>query len=313
MTEMKYIGSSGKEYNLNCNSIMISETTFHKHSWKVETSKGRKNKLYNKFKSEPATYEIIIIVRGTLEERTKFVNDFVNDADADVINNNFGTIWVNDMYAKGFFTDVESYAKDEKGCWVELKLSFYCPESVWTKEKHFQFKKQESKAEQEVFPVIEGENYEGEPLAPGVMLKDFKFDMMRPSNRKVTYPEHDFPFDFCKKDGTARLDNSDAFTDTNFILTIYGFADNPSILINNHQYIVHCMIYDGERIEINSKDNSVIKIGRMGEITNLYNSRGKKRSVFQKIQAGVSTIKWSGGFGFDLKLFIERSEPEWAL
>lgn len=109
-----------------------------------------------------------------------------------------------------------------------------------------------------------------------------------------------------------RTINNPSFADSNFILTIYGFADNPSVMIAGHPYTVYATIYEGERMVINSVDRTVLKIGRLGEVTSLYNSREKIISVFQKIPPGAHVVTWPGSYGIDLTLLDERSEPKWS-
>ncbi len=124
------------------------------------------------------------------------------------------------------------------------------------------------------------------------------------------FPE--FPFDFCSEKGEKTLFNP-SFKDSNFILTIYGFVENPQITISGHPYRVETTVYEGERLVIDSIKGTVKKIGRLGEITDCYNARGKQKRVFQKIPSGMNTFQWSGGFGVDITLFDERSEPKWSL
>ena len=126
----------------------------------------------------------------------------------------------------------------------------------------------------------------------------------------VMFPE--FQFDFFRAKGDEILYNP-SFADSNFILAIYGFVENPQIAIAGHPYRVETTIYEGERLVIDSLTHTVQKIGRLGEITNLYNARDKHYSVFKKIPPGMNTFQWSGGFGVDITLFDERSEPKWSL
>ena len=104
---------------------------------------------------------------------------------------------------------------------------------------------------------------------------NFPFDFARPSDIKIEYPMFGFPFDFVATSYGRRTIENPSFADSNFILTVYGFADNPSIMIGGHPYTVYATIYEGERMVINSVDRTVLKIGRMGEVTSLYNS-GRK-------------------------------------
>ena len=124
------------------------------------------------------------------------------------------------------------------------------------------------------------------------------------------FPE--FPFDFAPVRGEKILENP-SFTDSNFIMTIYGFVESPQVSIAEHPYRVETTVYEGERLVIDSKKGTVKKIGRLGEVVDCYNARQKDYSVFEKIPAGLNVFQWSGGFGIDITLFDERSEPKCSL
>ena len=83
--------------------------------------------------------------------------------------------------------------------------------------------------------------------------------------------------------------------------------------IAGHPYRVETTVYEGERLVIDSKKGTVKKIGRLGEVVDCYNARQKDYSVFQKIPPGLNVFQWSGGFGVDITLFDERSEPKCSL
>ena len=48
-----------------------------------------------------------------------------------------------------------------------------------------------------------------------------------------------------------------------------------------------------------------------GTIVNIFDSREKKKSVFEKIKSGKNNVSWSGKFDFLLTIFEERAEPKW--
>ena len=97
--------------------------------------------------------------------------------------------------------------------------------------------------------------------------------------------------------------NNESYLPCHFRMTIYGPVTDPEIVIANHIYKVETTVFTDERLEIDSRNNTVIKIGRLGEETDLYNSRYKLQSVFA----------WPGGYGIDITLYDERSEPRWTL
>nr|DAF33076.1 MAG TPA: tail protein [Caudoviricetes sp.] len=231
----------------------------------------------------------------------------------DVLNKKPGRFYFGEYYISCFIYASEK-EEWESGYSMENTLKLIEANPFWRKETLYQFLPEvmDSGAGEQI-PVETGEIYTGEAMDNQAALREFAFDFLRRSDRKVRYPQFDLPFDFVKTRGRRTIDNTMAFSESNFILTIYGFVDTPSILIAGHPYVVNITIYEGERVIIDSATGTVKKIGRLGEETNLYNSRGKEYSVFQKIPPGVQAVNWSGGFGFDILLYDERSEPKWSL
>ena len=124
------------------------------------------------------------------------------------------------------------------------------------------------------------------------------------------YP-FDYPTDLLKKEQGQQtiVNNSDFATD--FIMTIYGAATAPEILINNHSYKMNSTIYDAEKIVIDSDARTIFK--HSGGVTyNLFNDREKESSIFEKIPNGLCAVNWNNTFDFDITLIDSRSEPIWT-
>lgn len=124
------------------------------------------------------------------------------------------------------------------------------------------------------------------------------------------YP-FDYPTDFLKKEQGQQIiaNNSDFATD--FIMTIYGAATAPEILINNHSYKMNCSILSGEKIVIDSSAKTIFKHSG-GTAYNAFNDRAKANSVFEKIPNGKCTVDWNNTFDFDIILIDSRAEPLWT-
>ena len=126
----------------------------------------------------------------------------------------------------------------------------------------------------------------------------------------------DFPFDFefdfaADQTGVAHWE-IDHYTSSHFLMRIYGPCENPRILVNGYPYQVFTSLASGDYLEINSRKNTVIKYLANGTTENCYNSRLFYPRIFEKIPSGALTFNWSGAFGFDVVLYIERSEPKWS-
>lgn len=102
-----------------------------------------------------------------------------------------------------------------------------------------------------------------------------------------------------------------SFYESDFLLTEYGPVLNPLVYIGGIPYLVSTDLKEGERLEINSMQGTVIKIRANGDQDNMFHYRQKQPSVFTKIKPGRQEIRWPGSFPFDLTLFERRSESAW--
>lgn len=309
---VKYEGSAGEKFDLLDFRSRLKDANFHDYEWKYTEIKKKRSSKIKEFKRSAKIYDATIIFQGSYEERVRDLEKFTNISERDLLNKTPGKIWFGEYYIKVFVVAARTYPGDESNRTIKT-ASFLCPNPFWIREKQIEYlPKPEVSGEENKPPVISGEDSQHEVIENNAVFGEFGFDLSKKSTRKVRYPLFDLPFDFAGIRGQAAIENQ-SFTESNFVMTIYGFADTPSVLIAGHPYTVHATVYEGERIVIDSSNRTVIKIGRLGEITNLYNSRGKQYSVFQKIPFGVSPVSWSGAYGIDILLKDERSEPEWSL
>lgn len=303
-------GADGKNINLDKPPYWIQTGDFLDYSWEYEISGKRIGKLRKTVQEK----EFTLTVFGKTQEEYKKNVDTLHEAfEKDVLKNIPGKLYFGEYYLSCFIYSSEK--EDwECGCYSmdnTLKLVEAVP--FWRRETIFQYLPQQKPAEGDIQnPDISGGKHEGEKIENGAMVRDFPFDFLKPSNLKITYPLFGFPFDLVRTYGRKTL-NNESFMDANFIMTIYGFVDNPNIQIAGHPYTVYATVYEGERLVIDSVAGTVKKIGRLGEETNLYNARRKDYSVFQKIPPGVQTVSWPGTYGVDILIYDERSEPKWSL
>ena len=106
--------------------------------------------------------------------------------------------------------------------------------------------------------------------------------------------------------------NNTNFVASNFKLRIYGACINPAIIIGDHTYKVNCTVNAGEYLTIDSTTKKIYVTGTDGTVTNVFSQRDRESYIFEKIPVGMVTVAWGGGYGFDLILLEERSEPKWT-
>lgn len=276
---VKYQNSIGEIYSLQEFGVKIKNAKLHSYSWNVIERKQRFGAAVRDFKKDVTEYKIELRISGTDSRKKEIENMLFEAFERDINAKHPGKLLYDDYYIECYITASETSPDEHFG--LKKTITAYCPYPFWIKETTCQYLPEPP------------ETVKYTELEEGIM-----------------FPE--FPFDFCTETGEEVLINP-SFNDSNFIMTIYGFAENPQLNIAGHPYKVEATINEGEQLVINSLTHTVQKIGRLGEITNLYNARGKIYSVFKKIPPGTNTLQWSGGFGVDIILFDERSEPKWSL
>lgn len=274
---IRYVNSEGAEVILNKEpyKVLMSDLTDYDS---VEVERNGKIACFTK---EITERDLNIDTISNSKEATQELCNKLNEVfEKDIYNDVAGKIYINDYYMRCF---IKSCKKSKRGNGVirSYEYTLITDYPFWIKETPYQYLPEN--------PISGGDSI----LTEGVMFPEFQFDFFRAKGDEILY--------------------NPSFADSNFILAIYGFVENPQIAIAGHPYRVETTIYEGERLVIDSLTHTVQKIGRLGEITNLYNARDKHYSVFKKIPPGMNTFQWSGGFGVDITLFDERSEPKWSL
>lgn len=269
-----YINSKNEKIDLSTYPYIFQSGDLLDYLWEYD------NKKFIKTKNE---YNIKIAImpdfKIPLEQRKQvfkgYVNKILDTFDYDVINGKNGRLYV----------DESSYLE----CFIIASKK-----SEWNIGKPFMFND---------FTIVSSN-----PFWTQETTYTFKSSEIKSSNNK-RYP-YKYPYRYANGLTNTSLTNSH-FVDCNFKLLIYGRCINPTVIIGGNIYKVHTLIEEGERLEIDSKNKTVVKVRNSGYIENLFNSRDKVSDVFRKIKTGVNSVNWNGDFDFDIILYEERSEPKW--
>lgn len=218
---------------------------------------------------------IDIDVFGNREQFASNMEHLYSIIAVDAEEGTYGRLYVNDTFLR---CRIQASKKSNwKGyVYSEVELTFIAPELAWVKE------------EKKIFPP-QAESTTTDGL-------DFPFD---------------FPFDFADTRKGSATWEIDHVTASDFQMIVYGQCVNPRILINDQVYEVFTTLESNEYMIIDSCDYTVYKYLANGTVQNLFYNRRLEQSVFEKIPSGLLRINWSGDFGFDLTLFLERREARW--
>lgn len=191
----------------------------------------------------------------------------------DVLSKTPGKFYINDCYVFAYIMgSKKSIYKTDRIAKVQLKLVIESP--FWITEDLHRF----------------------EPVQTGTAT-GFMFPLS-------------FPIGFTSQ--TVRTLINDHYESCLAKITMYGPATNPQITVGSHVYVVTASLNEGDRIEIDQVNRTVIKISSSGEALNFLGNRGKTYSVFERIPAGEMAIVSRNDFVFDILLYKQRSEPVWT-
>lgn len=283
--KFKYINSKGVVIDFSDYPYLFQDGNLMDYSWNYSILEGGFNKIIDVRRATGTrTFKLALIPDTSLslaERQTKLIkcaNDLYNAFEYDVINNKDGKI----VTENGYFFPCRIMTSSK---------------SDWLKGLPYMFQD---------FTAVSTIN---------AWIKEEKKSFYKSSDLKIdSYLDYDFDYEYDYYGGATdtafwdleHLDNAD------FQLVIYGSAVNPSININGHQYIVYTSLNDDEFLTIDSRNGTVIKTLSNGTQTSVFDLRGKEESVFEPIPPQPLQVTWQGNFGFDLTVYVKRSEPEWT-
>lgn len=272
---LKYVASSGNEYNLKTDGIRTKTANYHKWNWGVNGTTLQYGLRVANFRRNPAQYTTQLILSGSYNQRKDLLERLHEDFEKDVRNKTTGRIIWGDYYIDCYIT-VSSTEPNRNSVWTNNDITIYCPYPFWIREEKKSFRPQEA-----------------------------------PTGQEFLDYDYDFDYDYYFVPGSGMWVRDFPFP-SEFELIVYGPCVNPRILIDGYPYQFFDTLGSAEHVVINSRSNKITKYQANGKAVNLFDARNKIESVFQPIPGGSLTLNWSGAFGFDLTLYEERSEPRWS-
>ena len=273
LEQLKYKNHQNEVFEFGKDGIFVDTNDLHDYEWTV-TKKG--NRI------SALTYAVskrklpIVIICDSEEKGIAARNKLHEVTEKDVLAMQHGRIMIGDYYFRCFVTKSQksNYLTSKRHMKLTLTLTSDFP--FWVKESTFVFRKL-------------GEQKGGANL-------DFP---------------HDFSFDYFPGMGNKKVNNT-GFVGTNFRMTIYGGCENPTVYVAGHKYQVNCTLDTNDYLTIDSVTKKIYKTANDGTVTNMFSKRDRKNYIFEKIPPGNNTVIWEGGFGVDITLLEERSEPKWT-
>lgn len=271
---VRYVNSNGVEVNLNKEPYRMLVSDILDYDWE-EISRSDKIIGFRKGINKKAVN--IDILKDKNGSARKHLSELTDVFELDIYSKTPGKLYIDEYYLNCFF-----YA-NKKSNWETDKL-MSCEYGITTD-----------------YPCWVREKYKRFGGAANSILSDYGFDY-----------SYDYAYDYASSLLNQRL-VVDGPTSSHFVMIIYGSCENPAVSIGTHTYKVNTSLITGEYLTIDSMKKKITKTTNYGEKINVYDLRDRTYiNFFEKIPAGPSPVAWSGSFGFDITLYMERSEPAWT-
>lgn len=146
-------------------------------------------------------------------------------------------------------------------------------------------------------------------------VQRFWSDSLQPG-LDLDYP-HDYEHDYKPTTRNATAHNPQP-TAMPFQMAIFGPVSNPQFTLGGNTYALDMDIPSGSYVTVTSiaGRRTIVMTAENGDETNVFD-KGRRGTglnggeyIFQPIPAGDSIVQWSG-FGVDLTVYQEESEPPW--
>ena len=275
LEQLIYKNHVNEVFEFGKDGIFVDTNELHDYEWNV-TKKGNRIASMNRDVSKRKLP--VIIICDTEEKGIAARNKLLEVVEKDVLAMQHGKIIIGDYYFRCFVTKSQKkdYLLSKRLMKLTLTLTTDFP--FWVKESTVSFG--------------------GALAAVGGEGKNLDFN-------------YDHPFDYTASVNIKEVNNT-GFVAADFRMIVYGACTDPAIYINGHEYEVNCKVEEGAYLTIDSAAKKIYLTANDGTVTNVFNLRNKDSYIFEKIMPGTNAVAWNGGFGFDITLLEERSEPKWT-
>jgi hypothetical protein len=273
-----YENHNGERLDLDSGGIRIIEENVRNYAWNyaVTNRPGGLGGRVKQFTRPVSTREMTVVSRGRSRAACiSQLNALHALTEADVVENTNGLLWWDGQYIKCFLSTASDITEWKRGFhYAKKKLTVLLIEPYWVTETKQQFSPE-----------------------PETMQYGKRYPLRYPYRYGTGY-------------SNKTLYNSH-YAAAPMIITVFGVATDPSIVIAGNLYEVSCALLEGERIEIDQIARKITKIDASGNTYSMFNARNKESDIFTPCPAGNVPVQFSG-LVFEITLIQQRSEPVWT-
>lgn len=276
MMTLYYEGSDGSIIDFMSHPVYAqSPETLTANKWNYSTISGVNGlgRVKRFYKDTQEATLKLSIMTDTADEFNKVMYDIHRIFDRDVRQLKPGKLWWNGYYKEVFAVETSNDDFEELFEAVEREVTFISVYPYWVKTHRYQYL----------------------DLSHNSGSLDYDFD---------------YNFDYDMEELIEVIENN-CIDKANFELKFYGPAQNPSVLVGDHQYELLTELEEGEYAVVNSLTKKITQYDIYGNAENIFHLRSRDSYIFEMIPEGTTTISRDKTLKVDITLFDERGEPEW--
>lgn len=270
--DIYYVNHLNERIDLDSDNIILQYQELYNYSWDTETANEKITGFYRSSVTIPVT---VAVTAETKEEYNDILEEFYAVISKDIISTVPGRLYIGKQYLECYISgDLKTDAF--MGVPIQVKnLTIVTDQPSWITENAYTF---------------------------------HSYGVSSSNNKR--YPGK-YPYRYANGMNNTYIQNPH-FYEANFTLMIYGPVTNPLVGIGGNSYLVNIVLEAEERLEIDSRAETVTKVTASGEKVNAFHNRAKGTTFFKKIPPGRQAVTWTGKFDWDLTIYEERSEPKWS-
>lgn len=271
---MTYVNSNNQSVEFGVNGLYMNEVAL---GWKFEAKSN--NGVIVSFSSGLYNFSLPAVIIADSDEQANMIRDRLHDICLfDVISQKKGKLIYRGYTLDCNINEIVNSSYRDWTAFGDVKLNVITDKPIWRKSKTVSFR------------FISDNQVIDNAL-------DYDFD---------------YPFDYGLLSQNKMIFENESFVESDFILKIQGEVNIPAVYINDHLYSVDTMLSYGDILEINSKEHKIVLTKSNGKTENCFDLRNRDSYIFQKIAAGINTIRTSQKLNVQLTCFDERGEPKWT-
>lgn len=249
-------------------------TPLYGRKWKYDASDDKarnRSSIEQIYKTAESIKLTLSIFANSQEEYELCMNKLERITEKDIYAGKEGRLWVNGYYLECFVLSEDPKDYEEMFYAIQNEIEIVAPHMFWIKENEFKFE---------------------------------TTDDTSTNNKKYPYK---YNYRYANGQRYRSIINGN-HVPSDFLLRVYGPVVNPQVNIAGCAHTLHSIIEEGEYVEINSEERTVIKKKTNGTEDNLFHFKG--RTIFEKIPPGRCEVSF-GKFNFELIVFEKKGTPPW--